>query len=141
MLSENTMSRHKSREQAFIILFEKCFNDCSIDEIIENAQLAREVVLSDFARQIVNGVCDNLELIDKTIEENLKGWSKTRISKTSLCLLRIAIFEILFSKDVPVSVGVNEAVELAKIYSTVKDAQFINGLLGSVAKARDNRNE
>ena len=128
------MNRRKSREQALCLLFENTFGLQDMNEIILNAKDIREEKISEFSEQIFKGVLENLEKIDGYIEKNLNGWTKERISKTSISILRMAIFEILFCDDIPNSVSINEAVELAKKYSTKKDASYINGLLGSVAK-------
>ena len=131
---ENFMNRRKSREQALCFLFENTFDLQNTDEIILNAKDIREEKISEFSEQIFKGVLENLEKIDGYIEKNLNGWTKERISKTSISILRMAIFEILFCDDIPVGVSINEAVELAKKYSTKKEASYINGMLGSVAK-------
>ena len=128
------MNRRKSREQALCLLFENTFGLQDMNEIILNAKDIREEDISEFSEQIFKGVLENLETIDSHIEKNLNGWTKERISKTSISILRMAIFEILFCDDIPNSVSINEAVELAKKYSTKKEASYINGLLGSVNK-------
>lgn len=128
------VTRHQSREEAFILLYEKCFNDAPIEEIIENALLSRDFTVSEFARTLINGVDENKENIDNIIEDNLKGWKKNRLSKVALTLMRISVFEMLNLDSVPVNVSINEAIELAKVYSTDKDSSFINGVLGAVAK-------
>ena len=81
--------------------------------------------------------------IDKIIEENLKGWKKNRISKISLAILRIAVFEMLYidNRELPVSVSINEAVELTKSYSTDKDASFVNGVLGAASRTLEKSGE
>lgn len=128
------MNRRKSREQALCLLFENTFGLQDMNEIILNAKDIREEDISEFSEQIFKGVLENLETIDSHVEKNLNGWTKERISKTSISILRMAIFEILFCDDIPVGVSINEAVELAKKYSTKKEASYINGMLGSVAK-------
>lgn len=128
------MNRRKSREQALCLLFENTFGLQDMNEIILNAKDIREEDISEFSEQIFKGVLENLEKIDRYIEKNLNGWTKERISKTSISILRMAIFEILFCDDIPNSVSINEAVELAKKYSTKKEASYINGMLGSVNK-------
>ena len=62
------------------------------------------------------------------------GWSIKRITKTALAILRLAIYEIKYYDEIPVSVSINEAVELAKKYATKEDASFINGILSTVCK-------
>lgn len=135
------MNRRESREQAFLFVFESNFSDYSIEDIIENAQMSRDIEISDFAKNIFNGVNNNKEKIDILIEENSRGWKKDRLSKVSVSLLRMAIYEMMFEEEIPDSVSINEAVELAKKYSTKEDASFINGVLGSISKKVATANE
>lgn len=129
------MKRQLAREQAFILIFEKSFLDYSIDEIIENAQMARELIDDDFARSIADGVFNNVEAIDAEIEKNIRGWSLSRISRVALAIMRLAVYEMLYIENIPVSVSINEAVELAKKYAGDEDPSYINGVLGSIAAA------
>ena len=134
--NRNNISRYKMREQAFILCFEMLFSDSDVDELADNAGDARDEFLSDYALACAKGVKENAEAIDARISENLKqGWKISRISKVSLAILRLAVYEMLFIDDVPVSVSINEAVELSKKYTVQDDTAFINGVLGSVAKA------
>ena len=128
------MSRRRSREQAFIFLFESTFALQSPDEIIKYAQSIREEKISDFAKVIFEGVLNNLDNIDSNIEENLSGWEKERLSKTVISILRIAVFEMFYCPETPISVAINEAVELSKKYTTEKETVYINGVLGAVSK-------
>lgn len=134
-MSTISEKRRKSREQSFIVLFEKSFNeDLSFDEIVEIA-IETEVIEKDtFMSSILKSAEENLADVDAEIEKNLKGWSKSRISKVSLALLRMAIAEMKYMDDVPVGVSINEAVEICKIYGSDEDKSFINGVLGSVAR-------
>ena len=77
-----------------------------------------------------------LDEIDHTIEENLRGWRLRPLSKMTLTILRVAVceMELMRADDVPVSVSINEAVELAKIYGNEKDASYVNGVLSTIAK-------
>ncbi len=134
--NRNDISRYKMREQAFILCFEMLFSDTDIDELADNAGDAREEFLSDYAIGCAKGVKEHEKEINAKISENLKkGWKISRISKVSLALLRLAVYEILYRDDVPTSVSINEAVELSKKYTVKEDTSFINGVLGSVAKA------
>ncbi|MDD6276618.1 MAG: transcription antitermination factor NusB [Clostridia bacterium] len=131
-----TENRRKSREQAFIILFEKSFNeDMNIDDIIKMAEETEVITPDDFTLNLIRTAVDNLDVIDGEIEKNLKGWSMSRISKVSLAVMRMAIGEMMFNGDVPVGVSINEAVELCKIYGSDEDKSFVNGILGSVARS------
>ncbi len=130
------MTRSEAREQAFIVLFEKIFNDdLSIAEIIEGAREEGLIKINGFASTILKNAQDNAENIDKLIADNLKGWAIHRLPKVSLAIMRLAVSEMLYSEDVPVGVSVNEAVELAKKYGTESDATYINGVLGAIARA------
>lgn len=129
-------SRRKSREQAFIILFEKSFNDdMSVDEIIRIAEEAEVITADNFTLNLIKTAVDNIDVIDSEIEKNLKGWNMSRISKVSLAIMRMAIGEMMFNGDVPVGVSINEAVELCKIYGGEEDKSFVNGVLGSIARS------
>jgi len=129
-----SVSRYKAREQAFIVLFEAIFRKEPVAEIIELAEQSRELVPDEFAKKLVFGVTEKLEEIDPLIEKFSDNWSKNRISKVSLSILRLSIYEILYVEDVSSSVAINEAVDLAKKFATVEDSSFINGLLGMLVR-------
>lgn len=137
-VKSNSVSRYKKREQAFILSFESLFSDADIDELVENALESNEEQLSDYAVMCAKGIISNSEIIDMHISDNLKqGWKISRISKVLFAIMRVAVFEMLFVDDVPVSVSINEAVELSKKYSMPDDSAFVNGVLGSIAKSID----
>ncbi|MDD6479130.1 MAG: transcription antitermination factor NusB [Oscillospiraceae bacterium] len=129
------MTRKEAREEAFILIFEKIFNDAEPAEILEIAAEVRDLVPDDYINQVFLGVYDKKEELDALIEEKAIGWKIGRISKTSLAILRLAIFEIKYIDSIPESVSINEAVELCKKYATKEDASFVNGILASVLKA------
>lgn len=134
--ARNDISRYKMREQAFILCFESLFSDADIDELADNAGDARDEFLSDYAINCVKGIREHQDQIDEKIASNLKsGWKINRISKVSLAIMRVAIYEMMYLEDIPVSVSINEAVELSKKYAAEDDTAFINGVLGAVAKA------
>ncbi|MEE1321370.1 MAG: transcription antitermination factor NusB [Acutalibacteraceae bacterium] len=131
------MTRRESRELAFILVFEKSFQeDVTVVELIENALELELFPQNSFAETLARKVYEYIDEIDSTIEENLVGWSAKRISKVSRAILRIAVCELLYSENMPVGVAINEAVEIAKKYSTTEDASYINGVLGSIAKKK-----
>ena len=134
--ARNDISRYKMREQAFILCSESLFSDADIDELADNAGDARDEFLSDYAINCVKGIKEHQDQIDEKIASNLKsGWKINRISKVSLAIMRVAIYEMMYLEDIPVSVSINEAVELSKKYAAEDDTAFINGGLGAVAKA------
>ncbi|MBQ7861261.1 MAG: transcription antitermination factor NusB [Clostridia bacterium] len=134
------MTRHESRELAFILIFEKSFQkDISVTELIDSAVELELFPHNEFAESLAKKVYLKLEEIDAVIEENLVGWSAKRISKATKSILRLAVCEMLYSENMPVGVAINEAVEIAKKYASQEDASYINGVLGSIAKKNLNK--
>jgi len=129
------MTRHELRERIFQTIFQLPFYDEEIPEI-EVSDVADSEEISDkdkaYIEAKVAGIRNNLEEIDKAIEQNSNGWKVKRIGKSELAILRLAVYEIRFDDDVPDKVAINEAVELAKSYSDEKAACFINGVLSGV---------
>lgn len=123
--------RSEEREQAFCLLFQSLFNTD------ENFEIYEENIESvgDYARSIALGVEEKKDNLDELIEKYSKGWKVKRLPKINLAILRLAAYEILFVDDVPESVAINEAVELAKKYSGESDYSFINGVLGALVKS------
>jgi N utilization substance protein B len=146
-MSENTnkntdiISRRSAREQAFILLFEMCFcqDDFSIDLVKENALDSRDVEFCDYAEKVALGVNEHKDELDEIIDAHLKkGWKINRLSKVTLAVLRLAIYEMKYEEDVPFSVSINEAVELSKKFS-IDESGFVNGVLGAISKDLENK--
>ena len=125
------------REQAFMLLFSNSFDDEPVENKIEdNAEMFRGGVCA-YAQAVVMGIEDKQEEIDALISSKLKkGWTLGRISKPSLAILRLAVYEIMYLENIPDGVAVNEAVELAKKY-TIDESGFINGILGAVVRSKE----
>ena len=87
-----------------------------------------------YAREIVDGVTDHREEIDELISSYAQGWVLDRMPNIDRALLRLAAWEILFNSEVPAAVAIDEAVELAKEYSTDDSGRFVNGVLGRIAE-------
>lgn len=132
------MTRKQAREETFILIFEKEFNNDPLEDILNLAQEVRDIKADDYVKKVFFGVFNNIDNIDEIISKNAVGWSIKRITKTALAVLRLALYEIEYYDEIPVSVSINEAVELAKKYATKEDASFINGILSTVAKQKDN---
>ena len=128
------MTRREAREQAFCLLFQETVSGAPVDDILRAAHESRDLVPDSFTEGLCYGVEEHKEDIDRMIEGNLKGWSIRRVSKVALTLLRLAAYEMCYEKDIPVSVSINEAVELSKTYGGEGDPAYINGVLGSIAK-------
>lgn len=135
------MGRREEREQAFNIVFSSLFQpEEPLEDIVKAETEAEAYVPSDYSRRLIKLISENLEEIDRIIENRTVRWKKERLSKVALSVLRISLCEILYFDEIPVSVSVNEAVELAKKYSIPEDAAFVNGLLGSYIREREGQN-
>ena len=134
------VSRHRSRSVAFQFLFSALpekqttdsisFNHVQFKEFIDSFHLQTD----DFTWEIVDGVGKNLPIIDAEIQRLSEHWRIERMPKVDLTLLRLSIFELLFRADIPKSVSINEAIELAKEYGEKESPSFINGILDKISK-------
>lgn len=116
-------NRSRAREEAFQVLFQ-----IDVNELIDR------LPKHPFAKQLVQGVMDNKDQLDKVIENHLINWSLDRISLVDKTILRIAVFEIIYLDDIPYAVSINEAVELAHTYGDDKSSKFINGILSKITE-------
>lgn len=130
------MTRSELREHIFRILFRTEFN--SPDEMKEQVELYFEL-LETYTEQdrtyISNkqeAVIEHLTEIDEWINTNATGWKTTRMNRVDLAILRLAIYEAKWDDEVPTKVAINEAVELAKRYSSDEGPAFINGVLAKL---------
>lgn len=132
------MSRREMREQLFKLLFRVEFNsreelaqqeifffededNCAEQE--ENAQISEKF----------NKIIGKLESIDQTLNEKVQGWDTGRMGKVDLTILRLGVYEILYDEEIPTSVAINEAVELAKKFGQDSSPAFVNGVLAKYA--------
>lgn len=128
------MRRSEAREVAFLLMFEKEFSTDDVAVIIEAAGEARDVHLSAFARRLFEGAVAHQEEIDALISAHAHNWHVSRLTKVSLAVLRVAVYEMLHEQDTPEAVVINEAIELTKKYAGEEDAAFVNGVLGGVSR-------
>jgi N utilization substance protein B len=131
------MNRRKSREFALKVLYyiDVTGTDYSNAErdVIEMED-DETVLISEFASFLIKGVMDHVIEIDSIIEKYSIAWSLNRMSVIDRSLLRLSIFEIGYSDDIPTSVSINEAVDLAHKFSTLDSGKFINGILGNYVR-------
>jgi len=130
------MRRKEAREKVMHLLFQMdAHNEYSNDFLNRNIDdSSMEGNQADYIKNIAILYITNKDKIDHIIEENSKDWKLNRIAKVDLAILRVAITEIYYFNDIPHSVSINEAVELAKTFSTEESGSFINGILGNIAK-------
>lgn len=134
MSTDNKLTRSEARERAFILLFALSVNpDMDLIELPEPDD-ELDMTYDEFAEELVNVTRNNIDEIDSRITSHLTGWTIERLPRTSLTILRLSTAQLLYMKDIPVSVVINEAVELSKHYGDDDDYTFINGALGSIAR-------
>lgn len=128
------MSRRKLREQIFIFLFRVEFNDR--DEMMQQAgfffedeEFSADEESAEYISKKSSNIIERIDEIDGMINGRAKGWTTQRMGKVDLAILRLAVYEILFDDDVPSSVAINEAVELAKKFGQDESPSFVNGVL------------
>lgn len=130
------MNRKLSREKTMELLFGMTLSKDTIEEAIENFVDNYEGNIKDidltYVKQALIGIENNKESIDKVIEENLHNWKLDRISKVNLSILRLSTYELLYDKEIPTNVAINEALEITRRYSDEKSVGFINGVLDKV---------
>jgi len=124
------MRRRGARKLALDVLYEHEISHRPVSEILE--RYASNPAY-EFAKTLVLGVGKHSEKIDRTLAEYSTDWAVDRMPAIDRSLLRLALFEMMYLDDVAPAVAINEAVELAKIYSTDESSSFVNGVLGKVA--------
>lgn len=122
--------RTDAREQAVILLYESEQRAISPLEILEE----RGVASAEITSMLLHGVEAGRGEIDAFIVAHAKGWAIDRMPALDRAILRLAIYELMSRADVPVAVVIDEAVELAKRFSTDDSGRFVNGVLAAVAK-------
>ncbi len=130
------MNRHQARENVFYLVFETEFQK-DIENPAELYETAKEmgvVEQDEYIERVFFGIMNELENIDKKISENSKGWKIERISKVTIAIMRICVYEMLYCEDIPYNVSINEAVELAKKFDHDKSPAFVNGVVNMIAE-------
>ncbi len=132
------MKRRKARELALIFLYQVEMKDkwnASIDDLLKEFWEEQGVIdpdIREFTNILVRGTVKNLPPIDKEISGSAINWSIKRMPCLDRNILRMAVFELLFMDNIPVLVSINEAIELAKKYSSEDSPRFINGVLHKI---------
>ncbi len=130
------MSRRIARDDAYKLVFGYLFSK-EIDEQTKAIMLADDSMTDsdvEYLNNVVNGVCEHYDELVEMIAENAKNFKIDRIFKPDLAGLLVAIYEMKYIDDIPLSVSISEIVELVKTYSTEKSHIFVNGVLSGVYK-------
>ena len=130
------MTRNEARDRLMQMIFQMdAQNDFSAearDKYFENYPVRGKQ--AEYITEVHEYLMNNIETIDKLIDESSNGWKTGRMAKMDLAIVRLAIAEIRAMDDVPSAVAINEAVNLAEIYGTENSPKFINGLLGKAVE-------
>ncbi len=134
------MRRRDAREALFVLLYEMSFNTPEeLEETILKAKENREIE-DAYIMQSIHGIYEHLDEIDQKIVAHARGWSFERLSRTTLAIMRISVYEMHYA-DIPYTISINEAVELAKKYDHDQAPTFINGILNAIATASGLKNK
>lgn len=129
-------SRRKSRIIAMQLLYQIQLTDAPVTDVINLFWRSHETEpeLRPFAEMLVQNTTANLEVIDSVIQATSKKWKLHRMPVVDISILRCATYEILYCEDIDAAISINEAVEIAKTYSTPDSPRFVNGILDSIRK-------
>jgi N utilization substance protein B len=134
-------ARSKARKQALDLLYETDIRGTNLVETLAARDIPVEGPdarpIREYTKELVNGVSDNRRKIDELITTYAQGWDMDRLPAVDRNILRLGIYEILWSTDVPMSVAIDEALVLAKELSSDDSSKYIHGVLGRIASIKD----
>ena len=134
-------ARSKARKQALDLLYETDIRGTNLVETLISRDIPAEGPdarpIRDYTKELVNGVSDNRRKIDELITTYAQGWDMDRLPAVDRNILRLGIYEVLWSTDVPTSVAIDEALILAKELSSDDSSKYIHGVLGRIASIKD----
>lgn len=131
------LERRKARIAALEVLYQRDITGSFLEELLKyrtSALTTETEPLSDFALRLIKGTIEHQEEIDNLISEKADNWALDRIAVVDRNILRLSIYGLLYEKDIPAGVTINEAIELAKLYGEADSSKFINGILGGIAR-------
>lgn len=130
-------ARTKARKRALDILFESDLRGTDPAQVLIDRRDQADPPIGPYSEELIAGVQANRTRIDDLIATYSQGWDLDRMPPVDRNLLRIGIYELLWSQEVPTAVAIDEAVELARTLSTDESSSFVNGVLGRIAKLKD----
>lgn len=134
-------ARSKARKQALDILYESDIRSTDALAILESREIEEDGPdarpIREFARVLISGVAENKRKIDELITTYAQGWDMDRLAAVDRNILRLGIYEIIWSEDLADGIAIDEAITLAKDISTEDSAAFIHGLLGKISSIKD----
>jgi N utilization substance protein B len=131
------LERSRARRQALQILYQREITGEGVSRILDSRSYNPEDgEPSEFCRELISGVEGQQQEIDRYLSDISEHWTVSRMPLVDRNILRLAVYEILFVEDIPDSVSINEAVEMAKSYGGDDSSKFVNGVLGRLAEIR-----
>lgn len=138
------MTRKEQREATFALLFEREFrSEESAEEIFALSTENRDInpLKEKYIKETYFGVVEHQSKIDELISQASAGWKVTRLSNATRTAMRVCVYEMLYCKDIPYTVAINEALELVKKFDEPKSRAFTNGVLNSIKEKIEAENE
>ena len=128
-----------ARRKAMQLLYQAQILGLSPSEVLEDDSYIEEIgVLPEYSRVLIQGLAEHLEEVDDCLSDSSENWSLHRMPLVDRCILRLAVYEMRFVDNVPVSVSINEAIELAHEFGGEDESGgFVNGVLGNIARRKE----
>lgn len=133
-------SRRKGRILAFQALYAWEASKMALEDLLsfawleDDKRLALEGEIAAFARLLIAGTVENIEALDARIQKHLEHWTLERLKKVDLAVLRLSAYSLLFQKDIPAQITIDEAIEIVKEYGSEDSYRFVNGVLDAIWK-------
>lgn len=132
---DKILPRREARENAFLLAFSQTFGDIPLQEALDNHhECDEEHPVDVFGQRLLRAYYEHSAEVDDLISAHLRNWTMERLPRVSLTVLRLGLAEMLYGDEKKPGVVINEAVDLTKKYGADEDYQFVNGLLGTVAR-------
>jgi N utilization substance protein B len=131
--------RRQARENVLKILYQMEILGDELDTVLDrywDTSPTFDDTIKKFANELVKGIVERKNELDEVIKNKLKNWNFERVAIIDRNILRMGVYEIMFRDDIPDSVSINEAIEIAKKYGDQESSRFINGILDKVAKSK-----
>ncbi|NOY08165.1 MAG: transcription antitermination factor NusB [Spirochaetes bacterium] len=135
-------ARRQGRIIAFQTLYSYDMSKADIGELLDLSWIGEarlKKIPEDsviFAKLLIKGTLENIDIIDRTIQNQLEHWDISRLARVDLAILRISVYCILYQPDIPTTVTINEAVDIARDFGTDDSYRFVNGVLDGINKSR-----
>jgi len=135
------MKRREAREAVFGLIYEAGYHGDDYSGQFELSKEVRELETDEYVIKTYKGVTGRLDELDAIIDEYSVGWKRDRISRVTMAIIRLCVYEMLYGEDIPFNIAINEAVELAKKYDDDNAPAFVNGVVNKIAENKGLKNK